>query len=281
MKNAISLLLAGVLLITVSCVSNSSKQAQTADSIKVSKKLNSDSIALKDGAIPIFYNMYLSVEMSTLFQSIGATYNGALLNSPDKTASYNISTDKALNLGVYAVDLSYAKYFDQFDQAGKYLKAMHKLSTDLGIPDDKFLLSVKRIENNLSNKDSLVKIANEIYTATENYLKENERESAAAFIVAGGWTEAIYIATSIVSKQQKDVDFIERIADQKRSLDNLIGLLSKYQKQIAVKEFLSKLFDLKTSFSKFEINKNNLDETYRILDEISFKIKSLRKNIVS
>lgn len=278
---ALNLLFAGALFLITSCATNSSKQNQAASADSALKKLASDTVVIKDGSIPIFYNMYLSVEMSTLFHSIGATYNASILNSPDKTSTYNLSTDKALNLGVYAVDLSYAKYFDQFDQAGKYLKAMHKLSTDLGIPDDKFMLSLKRIENNLANKDSLVKIANEIYTATETYLKENERESAAAFIVAGGWTEALYIATNLVSKQQKDLEFIERIADQKQSLDNLITLLGKYEKQIAVKEFLSKLFDLKTSFSKFDIKKKNLEETYKTLDEISFKIKSLRKNIVS
>ena len=268
-------------LILLSCATNSSKQKQAANTDSISKKIVNDTSSIKDGSIPIFYNMYLSVEMSSLFQSLGATYNPKILNSPDKTSIYNISTDKALNIGVYAVDLSYAKYFDQFDQAGKYLKAMHKLSTDLGIPDDKFMVSLKRIENNLTNKDSLVKIANELYSATETYLRNNERESSAAFIVAGGWTEAIYIATSLVSRQQKDIELLERIAEQKQSLNNLIFLLKKYENQVAVKEFLSKLFDLKSSFAKFEVNKKNIDETYKVLEEISFKVKSLRKNIIS
>jgi len=264
----------------ISCSTNASKQKQSANSDSLSKT-SADTAVIKDGSIAIFYNMYLSVEMSSLFQSIGATYNPKILNSPDKTSTYNVSTDKALNIGVYAVDLSYAKYFDQFDQAGKYLKAMHKLSTDLGIPDDKFMISIKRIENNLSNKDSLVKIANELYAATETYLKNNERESAAAFIVAGGWTEAIYIATNLVNKHKNDVELVERISEQKSSLENLITLLKKYESQVVVKEFLSKLFDLRSSFAKLEVKKDNLDETYKVLDEISFKITSLRKNIIS
>jgi len=263
-----------------SCHSNPSNQKQKASIDSINRSLATDTSAIKDGAVPIFYNMYLSVEMSSLFQNIGAVYNQKLLNSPDKAGDYNISTDKALNLGVYAVDLSYAKYFDQFDQAGKYLKAMHKLSTDLGIPDDKFMLSLKRIENNLANKDSLVKIANELYTVTEKYLKENERESAAAFIIAGGWTEALYIATNLVDNRKNDVELIERIADQKQSLENLIDLLQKHEKEVVVKDFLAKLFDLKASFAKLEVNKNNLDETYKELNEISFRISSLRKNIV-
>ena len=72
---------------------------------------------------------------------------------------------------------------------------MQKLSTELGIPVDQFYISMKRIETNLSNKDSLVKIANELYVSTDKYLKENERESSAALIILGGWTEALYIGT--------------------------------------------------------------------------------------
>lgn len=280
MKAIVTLLFVGMVTF-ISCKTNSSKQNQVSHSDSISNVILSDTTAVLDGAIPIFYNMYLSVEMSSLFKTIGATYNPKILNSPDHAGMYTISTDKALNLGVYAVDLSYAKYFDQFDPAGKYLNAMHKLSTDLGIPDDKFMLSKKRIENDITNKDSLVRIANELYSVTEQYLKENERESAAAFIVAGGWTEAMYIATNLVTKNEKDIELIERIAEQKQSLENLIALLKKYEKEIAVKEFLSKLFDLRTSFAKLEVNKNNMSATYKELNEISFKIASLRKDIIS
>jgi hypothetical protein len=266
----------------VACNSGTTKKAESAttDSL-ASTSLGRDTSIGKDGGIPIFYNMYLSVEMTSLFQSIGATYNEKILNSPDKVVSYNASTSKALNLGVYAVDLSYAKYFDQFQPAGKYLKNMHKLAIDLGIPDDQFILSVKRIETNLTNKDSLVKIANELYTTTEDYLNKNDRQSAAALIIAGGWIEALNIATSMINKQSKDIMLLERIADQKGSLDNLITLLKKYENEKVVKEYLIKLFDLKSSFAKFSVDEKKLDATYKQLSDISIKIQSLRKEVVS
>lgn len=272
----------GVLIFFVACNSGSVKKSNTSttDSLANSYSARDTSIG-KDGGIPIFYNMYLSVEMSSLFQSIGATYNEKILNSPDKVVSYNASTAKALNLGVYAVDLSYAKYFDQFQPAGIYLKNMHKLAIDLGIPDDKFIYSVKRIETNLTNKDSLVKIANELYTTTEDYLNKNDRGSSAALVIAGGWIEALNIATSMTNKQSKDILLIERIADQKSSLDNLINLLKKYENEKVVKEYLAKLFDLKSSFAKFSVDEKNLDATYKQLNDISIKIQSLRKEVVS
>lgn len=276
-----SMVVAGMIVLGA-CNSGSSTKSDSAssDSLANSSAANDTSIG-KDGGIPIFYNMYLSVEMSSLFQSIGATYNEKLLNSPEKVSSYNASTAKALNLGVYAVDLSYAKFFDQFQQAGKYLKNMHKLAIELGIPDDKFILSVKRIETNLSNKDSLVKIANELYTTTEDYLNQNERGSSAALVIAGGWIEALNIATNLVNKQSKDIELLERIADQKSSLDNLLSLLKKYEGEKVVKDYIAKLLDLKSGFAKFSVDEKNLDATYKQLNDISVKIQSLRKEVVS
>ena len=102
-------------IVIASCSSNASKNAKNAKTdSSIAKLAANDTSAIKDGQLPIFYNMYLSVEMSSLFKSIGASYNFKLLNSPDKVEKYNSSTDKAMNLGVYAVDLTYSKYFEQF-----------------------------------------------------------------------------------------------------------------------------------------------------------------------
>jgi len=264
-----------------SCTSNTNK-SETASTETVTRPVANRNLAIgKDGGLPIFYNMYLSVEMSSLFKSIGATYNQKMLNSPDKYNRYNLSTEKAMNLGVFAVDLTYSKYFDEIEQAGKYLKSMHQLSTDLGIPEDNFVTSIKRIETNISDKDSLIKIANELYTTSEKYLKENDRAGAAALVILGGWTEALFIATNLTNKEAKDIELIERIGEQKFSLNDLISLLKQFKHEAVVKEYLTLLGDLKSSFDKFQINQKNMEDTYKQLDDITVKISGLRKKIVS
>lgn len=269
------------LVILLSCNSGNKNVGPAKENIVAKQTKTKDITIDADGGIPIFYNMYLSVEMSSLFKSIGATYNQNILNSPDRYCIYNLSTEKAMNLGVFAVDLSYAKYFEQIEQAGKYLKTMHQLSTGLGIPEDKFLTSINRIEANLNNKDSLIRIANEVYTTSQKYLKENDRPSAAALIIVGGWTEALFIATNLTKKGEKDIDLMERIAEQKYSLNNLIDLLKNFNGESMVKEYITMLFDLKSSFAKFQINENHMEDTYRQLNDISIKISDLRKKIVS
>lgn len=239
-----------------------------------------DSATIEDGGIRIFYNMYLSVEMNTLFKTINASFNKDLLNSFNNVNNYEISGDKAVNLGVYAVDLSYSRAFDQIDLAGNYLKAMHKLATELGIPSDKFSLSVKRIEQNVSNKDSLVKIANELYTAAETYLKDSDRASAAALVVLGGWTEAMYIATNMVNKKQNDIELLERIADQKVSLKNLIDLLNKFKTDKNVIPYLEQLKRLTKPYDAFVVDEKNMAQTYKNLDEVASLIQALRKDVI-
>jgi hypothetical protein len=242
--------------------------------------------------LPIFYNMYLSVEMSSLFQSSGAVFKQDLLNSPDNLSNYITSSKKALNLGVYAVDLSYAKVSEQLETAGKYFNAMQKLTEEMGIPSVYFKNTADRFEKNIDNKDSLIKIANEVYMASDNYLRENERYSASAQIILGGWVEAIYIASHIAATT-RDINIIERLAEQRTSLANVIALLNDYSSDTDIKQNLYKLKQLQPLFETFVVKvdakfnpttpegKKILQGYLLKIDEISKQIGQIRTEIVS
>jgi len=243
-------------------------------------------------SLPIFYNMYLSVEMSSLFQASGAVFKSELLNSADKMSDYVTSSKKALNLGVYAVDLSYSKVFEQYETAAKYFNAMEKMAEELGIPANYFENTAKRFDRNINNKDSLISIANEVYMSTDKYLRENERYSSAAQIILGGWIEAIQIAVDIANTT-KDIDVIERLAEQRNSLGNVIAMLEDYSEDVAIKQNLQKLHQLQTLFNTFEVKtdpkfnpsspegKKAVQEYLVKINEIGRQIKAIRKEIVS
>jgi hypothetical protein len=233
--------------------------------------------------LPIFYNMYLSVEMSSLFESIGAVFDADLLNSTSKIPEYITSSKKAFNIGVYAVDLSYSRIFEQIEYTSRYFNAMQKLSEELGIPGDYFLSTAKRFDRNINDKDSLIIIANEVYTATDNYLKENERYSAAAQIILGGWTEALHIAADIAN-DSKEIEVFERVAEQKYSLENLIDMLENYKDDKEIADYLTRLKGLRRPFNALYENVNkDFDpatvEGKKHLEAISTQITELGKNI--
>jgi len=202
--------------------------------------------------LPIFYNMYLSVELSSLFESSGAVFRQGLLNPPDNVVDYLTSSKKALNLGVFAVDLSYSRVFEQLETAGSYFNAMQRMAEELGIPSNYFENTAQRFERNINNKDSLIKIANEVYMATDQYLKENERFGAASQVIIGGWVEAIYIACN-VARTTEDFQIMERLAEQRYSLSNLLDMLANYQDDMIIEQYIQELSRLQPAFDGFVI----------------------------
>lgn len=242
--------------------------------------------------LPIFYNMYLSVELSTLFQASGAVFKSEVLNPTEKMTDYVTSSKKALNLGIYAVDLTYAKAFEQFDAAAKYFNAMEKMAEELGIPADYFESSAQRFDKNINMPDSLMVIANEVYMATDSYLRENERYAAAGQIILGGWIEALHLAVDMANST-RDIDVIERLAEQKASLANVIAMLNDYSDDVVIKDNLKKLNQLKPVFDSFVVKldpnfKATSPEGKKIIqqylvkvNEIGAQIKAIRKEIVS
>lgn len=246
---------------------------------------------MTDG-LPIFYNMYLSVEMSSLFQSSGAVFKQDLLNSPDKMSDYVTSSKKALNLGVFAVDLSYAKVSEQLEIAGRYFNAMQRMAEEMGIPASYFENTAQRFERNIDNKDSLIKIANEVYMASDNYLRENERYAASAQIILGGWVEAIHIAANVASNT-KDIEIIERLSEQRISLANVINMLSEYSDNEDINKNIGKLKNLKLLFDTFIVDidsdfdpgsaagKKVIQNYLTKVGEISRQISSIRSEIIS
>ena len=257
----ITLAAIGCISILIGCKSTTgNKKTTDFDSVNLnpSQKVISSFDTVGQG-LPIFYNMYLSVELSTLFQTAGAVFKTDLMNSSDRISSYLTSSQQAVNLGVYAVDLSYARVFDQVEVAGRYFKSMQQLSRELGIPDDYFKNTAERFERNIAEKDSLIKIANEVYVTTDNYLKENERYNTAALIIMGGWVEAVYIATD-VAIESRDADIIEKLIDQKHSLSNLILMLSEHSGNEVINSYIKELSKIKIEFDAQDINfDNNFD----------------------
>jgi hypothetical protein len=228
-------------------------------------------------SIPIFYNMYLTVEMSSLFEETGVPFNSKYVNPAENLDNYLTSYKKALNLGVYAVDLSYVKAFEEYDLAGKYFSAMHKLAESLGIPDDFFYDAASRFEKNIENKDSLAYIANEVYTITDNHLKQNNRENTAFLIIVGGWTEAMYLGMNVYMQSGDNTDIYEMLADQKNSLEKVKNLIEvDGQTNDFITNIMESIAGLESAFEKL----NNGDNRQQDMKNLYLKISDIRNSII-
>ena len=201
----------------------------------------------------IFYNMYLPDEMSRLFERVGANFYPEIINQADDFSRYSENIDIATAIGIYGVDLSYARLYDQNYIVAKYLTSLQLLSQKIGVPEDYYENIFNNFENSLADRDSLERLTSVLYLKTDTYLKEIGQNSHAALIVMGGWVEALYIACKILEKNSNNIEIMDRIAEQKYSLNSLISLLSNYQDDIAVAEKILMLKRLKRSFDRFDI----------------------------
>ena len=209
----------------------------------------------------IFYAIPSPVELALLIQRAGAKYNKDFLNSPDNLSKYSTNTSKALNLGVYGADLSYTSVFDDNTQESiLYLACTRKLAESLGVGNAFDEKTVDRIQNNSGKKDSLLTIISDSYMNTDEMLKESQRENASALVIAGGFVEALYLGTQLAKTTKNSADIITRLAEQKGTLDNVIGLLSSYEQDAGVAGVLTDIKALKEIYDQIKVESKTASE---------------------
>src|ERR1035437_3553912 len=202
----------------------------------------------------IFYSIPSPIELAQIIQKAGAKYNKDLLNPIENKAKYMTNTSKALNLGVYGADLSYTSVFDDNTQESiLYLGCTRTLAEALGVGNAFDEKTVDRIQNNTGKKDSLLTIISDSYMSTDEILKESQREGASALVITGGFIEALYLGTQLAKTTKNSADIITRLAEQKGTLDNVVGLLSTYEKDAAVAGVLAHVKALKVIFDQVKV----------------------------
>ncbi len=202
----------------------------------------------------IFYTVPSPIEMTHLLQKAGSEYDPSLLNPTENTDKYLTVNQLAINLGIYGADLSYNRMFDQIQSSINYLVVLRKISDKLGVPEDEGAFAISRIEENMNDKDSVMQIIAETYANADAYFKENDMPNIAAMILMGGWTEGIYIAINVAQTAQNKRLVMERVAEQKLSLDNLIELMKEYSTDETIQHFYPMFVELKQIFDKVDIS---------------------------
>jgi hypothetical protein len=137
---------------------------------------------------------------------------------------------KALNFGVYAADLAYVSSLGHIEDASKIFETIRTLSKELEIENALDEVIYKRIQSNLekSNADSLFYLSNDVYYNAYSYLDQNERSDVLGMIVIGGWIEGLDIILNL-GPYEEGSEVVQRIADQKLTLENLLIFTSKIE----------------------------------------------------
>ena len=206
-----------------------------------------------ESARQIFRYIPSPVESAALLQQTGAEYDAELLNAIENVSTYETILGKSLNLGIYSTDLSFASMYEQTHEIMVYSACSKKLADALGVTEAFSEGTIERIETNLEEKDSILTIITDAYWLTEKHLKENKRSSLSVLIMTGGWIEGLYLATMLAQADPDNENLVQRIGEQKYSLEHLLQLLEQYKPDHKIKTVREDLEPLKAAFQKLEM----------------------------
>lgn len=241
--------------------------------------VNTDTVAVVQNSTKNesgFYDIPSPIQQVQLLQKAGAEYDKSVLNPLDNISKYAVSNSKALNLGVYGADMSYAAVFNKPQDVILYLNATKKLADDLSIKGDFYTGIMLRMGRNSSNKDSVLQIVSDVYRRSNEALKENDQSHLSALVVAGSFIEALYIGTQGANKVKNNEAIYARIAEFKPSLNNLVGLITTVHDG----GFSDILADLKSIKAIYDESSDSKMTRQQIL-KITKQVKAIRIRITN
>lgn len=254
--------------------------------------------SLKDQIQDVIYNIPSPTEIPYLIQATDAEYNESLINPRSKVDQYASRTDKAaLNLGIYAADIGYLTSYDKTQEAIDYLNACKSLADHLGVIGTFDINILKRFEANIGNKDSLAQLLDETINETQRFLKDDSRNKLAALVVSGSFVEGLHISTGLINSYPKNIlpndarnqiltPIIQVVLNQKKSVTDLLKMLSEVEQTDPVSGMVADLQELEKAYSSLnieeQIHKNRADLvlTDKNLEQISAVVAKMRKAIV-
>jgi len=225
-----------------------SKPVQEEETFVTEKSLK-ESTEVKE----IIYSMYLPTDMAELFEKAGNNFDPELPAPVNTLPLYTDMEQMAVLLGVLGVDLSYMKILEQKTMAAEYYGSIKILSGKLQIPNVIFEKSSKKLEQNISNQDSLASVIESVYADTDQFFRENGNDNLASLSLLGGWVEAMYIGVSIYEGEEGNRTMAHKILQQKFTLNSIYSILSNHQESLRVTSYLLMLKRLRKEFDKVEI----------------------------
>lgn len=200
-----------------------------------------------------YYQIPTPNEFFSVIKEVGGESRADLMNPVANADNYLDNKSKALNFGVYSADLAYASCYEISQSALEYFKAVEKMGDELDISSAFDESVFKRIEENLTNGDSLVTISNETYFEAYDYLEENDRGQILALVIGGGWIESMHIVMNLAGKYSENNALIQRIAQQGHTLNNVLEFMKKYSDDEAVGTTIAEFEEIQMIYETLDV----------------------------
>ena len=195
------------------------------------------------------YPLPTSAEVIKTLTDMEVGYNLGISNPPEKAKKYITSAKRAINLGVYGADLSYATLYNMDQQVIDYLEAIRILVTDLNMSRIYDRPLYDSIRKHFDDKDKLVAILTKAFDDTYAYMSENDQQSLALLVVGGAWVEGMYLTCNVNEAAYNHRDFATVLLNQKKSFELFLDITKPYLEDPIIGEFIKDLEPIRSVYT--------------------------------
>jgi len=184
------------------------------------------------------YPLPTSAEVIKRLSDFDLGYIIGLANPPANAKKYVSAYNRAVNIGIYGADLSYATLYNVQQDVIDNLGAIRTLSNDLNLSKlyDESLYN--KIKAQFDNRDTLVSILTDAYSKTYSYMVDGGQENLAILMVGGGWAEGVYLTASVSESGNHVTGFEALMLEQKKSFELFEETVKPYANDELVKQFM-------------------------------------------
>lgn len=287
--NIASLFVFTLLLFSCSGGGSNSQKEPTSEELAEAKTIHDIDKLLEDLPSPS--------EIPFTLRSINAEFNERLINSLDSVDKYKGDRDKmAMNIGVFASDISYLAAYGREDDCISYINVAHDLAEIMGdstIYDKAYLDSFKgHIKD--QNKEEISKLLNTLFLKTSVQMEEDHHLTMAGLALTGSLIEGLYQAVVTIEEfpETKANDkllepLVRLVLDQEQTLQDVKKVLrdlpydDTISKMVVYMTVLDELYkgDLKEVEEKMSSDPN-FTLTKSMMEDITYEVKKIRESIV-
>jgi len=197
-------------------------------------------------------------------------YSPGITNPFQNNKKYFSSLKKAINLGIYGADLSYATLYKKQQDVINYLEAMRYLANGLNASRTYNEDMYDDIVQNQDERDILVKKLSDSFNDTYAYLTGNEQQHLALLVVGGAWIEGMYLTTHLTYASHQLNGFSEILLEQKKSFEILLELTEPYSTDSGISDFLKLLEPVRTLYEEIgtSLTEQNIKDIIRVITDV-------------
>lgn len=229
-------------------------------------------------------------------KSIGADFDRAHINSLDNIDGYKSNRDKmALNMGVYASDISYLAAYGHEEDCIDYLKASHSMAEFLGDSAIYNEGDLNEFRGHIAdqNEEEISRILHRLFLETSVKMEEDHHLTMAGLALTGSFVEGLYQAVITIETFPETPEnerllepLVKIVLGEEQALLDIIQVLNDLPFDDTIAEMITELSILdrlyKGDLQKIEEKMKNDPDfilTKAVMRDITLEVKRIRGQI--